>query len=111
MALHQAGMSGSSARSRKTPEDQLIEFRVLDYLADRDTVREESLRAATRASKELLAGMVRKKWIVREDVSGTRDAKRISKIAALKSADGKLNNNQRTLVDFFFSSRRRHTRS
>src|SRR5437667_6826957 len=99
MALHQAGMSGSSARSRKTPEDQLIEFRVLDYLADRDTVREESLRAATRASKELLAGMVRKKWIVREDSSGTRDAKRISKIAALKSADGKLNNNQRTLVD------------
>src|SRR6266705_723976 len=99
MALHRAGMSGSSTRSRKTPEDQLIEFRVLDYLADRDTVREESLRAATRASKELLAGMVRKKWIVREDFSGTRDAKRISKIAALKSADGKLNNNQRTLVD------------
>ena len=99
MALHQAGMSGSSARSRKTPEDQLIEFRVLDYLADRDTVREESLRAATRASKDLLAGMARKKWIVREDFSGTRDAKRISKIALLKSADGKLNNNQRTLLD------------
>ena len=99
LALHQAGMSGSSARSRKTPEDQLIEFRVLDYLADRDTVREESLRAATRASKDLLAGMARKKWIVREDFSGTRDAKRISKIALLKSADGKLNNNQRTLLD------------
>ncbi len=99
LALHQAGMSGSSARSHKTPEDQLIEFRVLDYLADRDTVREESLRAATRASKDLLAGMVRKKWIVREDFSGTRDAKRISKIAVLKSADGKLNHNQRTLVD------------
>ena len=99
LALHQAGMSGSSARSHKTPEDQLIEFRVLDYLADRDTVREESLRAATRAGKDLLAGMVRKKWIVREDFSGTRDAKRISKIAVLKSADGKLNNNQRTLLD------------
>ena len=99
LALHQAGMSGSSTRSRKTPEDQMIEVRVLDYLADRDTVREESLRAATRASKDLLAGMARKKWIVREDFSGTRNAKRISKIAALKSADGKLNNNQRTLVD------------
>jgi len=99
LALHQAGMSGSSARSRKTPEDQLIEFRVLDYLAGRDTLREESLRATTRASKDLLAGMARKKWIVREDFSGTRDAKRISKIAVLKSADGKLNNNQRTLVD------------
>ena len=99
LALHQAGMSGSSARSRKAPEDQLIEFRVLDYLADRDTVREESLRAATRAGKDLLAGMVRKKWIVREDFSGTRDAKRISKIVVLKSANGKLNNNQRTLLD------------
>ncbi len=37
MALHLAGMSGSSARSRKTPEDQLAEFRVLDYLAERET--------------------------------------------------------------------------
>src|SRR6266571_5824746 len=64
LALHQAGMSGSSARSRRTPEDQLIEFRVLDYLADRDTVREESLRAATRASKDLLAGLAGQKWIV-----------------------------------------------
>ena len=43
LALHLAGMSGSSARSRKTPEDQLAEFRVLDYLAERETAREESL--------------------------------------------------------------------
>src|SRR5580658_9551514 len=33
MALHQAGISGSSARSRRTPEEQQAEFRVLDYLA------------------------------------------------------------------------------
>jgi primosomal protein N' (replication factor Y) len=33
MALHQAGVSGSSARSRRTPEEQAAEFRVLDYLA------------------------------------------------------------------------------
>ena len=51
MALHLAGMSGSSARSQKTPEDQLAEFRVLDYLAEREMTREESLRAATRASR------------------------------------------------------------
>ncbi len=54
LALHLAGMSGSSARSQKTPEDQLAEFRVLDYLAERDMTREESLRSATRASKALL---------------------------------------------------------
>jgi primosomal protein N' (replication factor Y) len=35
MALYQAGISGSSARSRRTPEEQAAEFRVLDYLAAR----------------------------------------------------------------------------
>src|ERR1700739_1222965 len=33
MALHLAGMSGSSARSRRTPEEQAAEVRVLDHLA------------------------------------------------------------------------------
>ncbi len=99
MALHLAGMSGSSTRSRKTPEDQLAEFRVLDYLAERDTVREESLRAATRVSKPVLAGMVRKKWIVREDLSDARDATRTMKVARLKTAEGKLNSNQQALLE------------
>ena len=99
MALHLAGMSGSSARSQKTPEEQLAEFRVLDYLAERETTREESLRAATRASRALLAGMVRKKWIVREDLSEARDATRTVRVAVLKNVEGKLNSNQRTLVD------------
>src|SRR5947209_5576303 len=99
LALHQAGMSGSSARSRRTPEEQLTEFRVLDYLGARDTVREESLRAVARVSKTLLSGMGRKKWIVREDFSGVRDATRTVKVAILKSADCKLNENQSLLVD------------
>src|SRR5882724_10486874 len=34
-ALYQAGVSGSSARSRRTPEEQDAEIRVLDYLAGR----------------------------------------------------------------------------
>jgi primosomal protein N' (replication factor Y) (superfamily II helicase) len=99
MALHLAGMSGSSARSQKSPEDQFAEFRVLDYLAERETTREESLRAATRASKALLAGMVRKKWIAREDMSAARDAARTVKVAILKNVEGKLNANQKTLID------------
>jgi primosomal protein N' (replication factor Y) len=99
MALHLAGMAGSSARSQKTPEEQLAEFRVLDYLAERETTREQSLRAATRASKVLLAGMVRKKWITREDLSEVRDAARTVKIAVLKLVEGKLNANQQTLTD------------
>src|SRR6476646_8405837 len=94
MALHLAGMSGSSARSQKTPEEQLAEFRVLDYLAEREMTREETLRAATRASRPLLAGMARKKWIVREDLSEARDAARTVRVAVLNHVEGKLNSNQ-----------------
>jgi len=110
-ALHTAGRSGSSARSRRTPEEQLAEFRVLDYLAGVEStrnsldqvspepVKEETLRAATRVSKSVLAGMVRKKWLARQDLSGARDATRTIRIARLKSAEGKLNANQRQIVD------------
>ncbi len=99
MALHLAGTSGSSARSRKTPDEQVAEVRVLDYLAEREMVREESLRNATGASKSVLAGMVRKKWIVREDLSGARDATRTIKVALFKTAEGKLNSNQQVLIE------------
>ena len=98
-ALHLAGMSGSSARSRRTPQEQLAEFRVLDYLGERAMVREESLRAATRISKSVLVGMVRKKWIARQDLSEARAAERAVRFAQLKSAEGKLNANQQWLVD------------
>ncbi len=111
LALHLAGMSGSSARSRRTPEEQAAEFRVLDYLAAQETapgepvqVREEALRSATRVSKPILNGMARKKWIAREDVSAVRDATRTIKIAVLTSAEGKLNDDQRKLVDTLAAS-------
>jgi primosomal protein N' (replication factor Y) (superfamily II helicase) len=111
MALHLAGMAGSSARSRRTPEEQAAEFRVLDYLAAAENVpgeaiqvREETVRSATGVSKSILSGMVRKKWLLREDVSNVRDATRTIKIALLKSADGKLNDNQRKLVDTLAAS-------
>ena len=130
MALHVAGLSGSPARSKRTPEQQLIEFRVLDCLAERESVREEKLRGATRVSKALLTAMVRKKWIVREVVSAARDAARLVKVAVLSAArdatradvspplDGpearhqtgaasaakKLNENQRTLIETLFAS-------
>jgi primosomal protein N' (replication factor Y) (superfamily II helicase) len=106
MALHLAGMSGSSARSHRTPDEQAAEFRVLDYLAAQESnlsetaaVREQTLRSATHATRPILTGMVRKKWITREDVSHIRDATRTIKIAVLKSGEGKLNNNQRTLIE------------
>jgi primosomal protein N' (replication factor Y) len=144
MALHLAGMSGSSARSRRSPEDQAAEISVLDYLAgyipENDgasergvgkngtgkgtasavplelaadwalipqgtaLVREEALRSTTHVSRAILAGMVRKKWLAREDVSAARDATRTIKVALLKSAEGKLNDNQRILVDTLAAS-------
>src|SRR5215469_15507049 len=98
LALHLAGMAGSPGRSRRTTEDQLTEFRVLDYLSNRESARQESLRSATRASRFLLNGMARKKWIVREDLSGAQDARRTVKFAQLRGEiEGKLNPNQRTL--------------
>ncbi|HTS38487.1 MAG TPA: primosomal protein N' [Candidatus Solibacter sp.] len=127
LALHNAGQAGSSARSRLSPEEHDAEIRVLDYLAahadeeEIDTtekngisnengvpvgaspigsqVREETLRSATHASRALLNGMVRKKWILRQDLSAPQDAARTVKIATLKSAEGKLNANQKLLID------------
>jgi primosomal protein N' (replication factor Y) (superfamily II helicase) len=129
LALHLAGMTGSPVRSKRTPEQQLVEFRVLDYLAERESVLEENLRGAARVSKALLNGMVRKKWIAREDVSAARDAARVVKVAVLLAAeeraeaspplDGrgarphtspaatsakKLNKNQRTLIEVLAAS-------
>ena len=125
LALHLGGTSGSSARARRTPEDQLAEFRVLDYLANRDEpAREQSLRSATHVSRAVLSGMVRKKWLAREDVSNARDASRIVKIAILRAPTGedasrstgndgatgvparraKLNSNQQELLDALAAS-------
>jgi primosomal protein N' (replication factor Y) len=98
-ALHLAGEAGSSARSKRQPEDQYAEYRVLDYLAARDQSREGALRSATRVPRRLFDGMLRKKWIVREDLSHAADASRTRQIAVLKSADGKLNTNQKLLVE------------
>jgi len=111
LALHLGGISGSSARSRRTPEEQAAEFRVLDRLAAQEPglgnfipVREEVLRSATGVSKLILSGMVRKKWLAREDVSAVRDASRTTRMAQLKSADGKLNDNQRRLIEALAAS-------
>ncbi|MGE5207455.1 MAG: primosomal protein N' [Chlamydiota bacterium] len=84
LALHQAGMSGSSARSRKEPLDQMLEFRVLDYLAERESAREQMLKSATHAGREILAALVRKKWIAREDLSSAGEARRTVKVAVLQ---------------------------
>ena len=133
MVLHLAGTLGSSARSQRPVEEQAAEFRVLDYLGGNldnskngkaassevpstavgdaalaaggeGLILEQTLRSATRISKSLLTAMVRKKWLAREDISATRDATRTMKLATLKSAEGKLNGNQRKLVETLAAS-------
>jgi len=104
LALHRAGMSGSSGRARRSQEEQLVEFRVLDYLAEREVAREQTLRAATGASRQLLAGMQRKKWIAREDSSAASPAPRTVKVARLKIAAGRLNANQQLICDALHAS-------
>jgi primosomal protein N' (replication factor Y) len=133
MALHLAGMSGSSVRSRRTPDEQAAEFRVLDYLAAQRSgfegaaesqsgkgtastvpsnvangedfasegpfIRETALRRATRVSRKLLDGMLRKKWIFRADLSAQQQSARTINIAVLNTVEGKLNANQQSIID------------
>ncbi|HEY4054458.1 MAG TPA: primosomal protein N' [Terriglobales bacterium] len=98
-ALHLAGSAGSAGKSKRTPDEQDAEFRVLNYLSAREQAREETLKTSSGASRELLEGMVRKKWITREDASHVADAARVRDVAILKHAEGKLNANQKLLID------------
>jgi primosomal protein N' (replication factor Y) len=85
-ALYEAADVGSSMRAQKDPEHQMSEYAVLDVLAEGELVREERLRSASGASREVLRTLQRKRWIVREDLSGVRDARRLVKIAVLREA-------------------------
>ena len=99
-ALHAASTIGSSLRSRKEPEHQMLEYAVLNRLADGEIVREATLRSASGASRAVLQTLVRKKWIAREDLSDVRDASRTIQFATLKEIEGKLNANQQTIVAY-----------
>lgn len=100
-ALHYAGTQGSPGRSRRTLEEQELEIKILNYLNAREDAREETLLNVTGAKRRLLAGMIRKRWIAREDRSATRAAARVVKIAALRAMeDGKkINDNQRVVLE------------
>ena len=103
-ALYQSADIGSSRRSQKDPDHQMSEYAVLDALAEGDLVREERLRTATGASRVVLRTLLQKKWIVREDLSGVRDARRLAKIVVLGDAlneahTHKLNAAQQRIID------------
>jgi len=99
-ALYASANQGSSRRSRKSAEEQDIEYNVLNYLEAGEAVRAARLRSATGATAELLQGMLRKKWIARETSAVQRDARRTIRYAVLipEVRIPKLNANQQTLL-------------
>jgi primosomal protein N' (replication factor Y) len=99
-ALHAASTVGSSLRAKVEPEQQMREYAVLNRLADGEVLRAESLRASASATRATLLGLLRKKWITSEDLSGVRDARRNIQVATLRVVEGKLNANQQVIVDY-----------
>lgn len=99
-ALLDGAEQGSSRRSRRTPEEQSAEYAVLNYLLGGEPVKRAALMRATGATRELIAGMVRKKWIRREALAEARDARRLEQHAVLLEIERlpKLNENQQTLL-------------
>jgi primosomal protein N' (replication factor Y) (superfamily II helicase) len=98
--LYEGAEKGSSRRSKLSPEDQNREYAVLNYLDNGEPAKPSAIRSATQAGKALLDAMARKKWLVREAVADTRDARRIEKIAVLleDTRMPKLNENQQLIL-------------
>ena len=99
-ALFEGAEQGSSRRSRRSPEEQDTEYKVLNYLENGDAVRAATLRSATGVAAHLLAGMLRKKWIIRETTAAPRDARRTVRYAVLieDARLPKLNDNQTAIL-------------
>ena len=99
-ALFRGAQEGSSRRTRRTPEEQDTEYKVLNYLENGDAARMGTLRSATGATRELLTGMLRKKWIGRETAAAPRDARRMVRYAVLVEGTRlpKLNENQQAIL-------------
>ncbi len=98
--LFDGAQQGSSRRSRRTPDEQDIEYTVLDYLSDGQPAKSATLRHATGATAELLTNMLRKKWLLRETEAAPRDARRLVRYAVLvaDARPPKLNENQLAIL-------------
>jgi primosomal protein N' (replication factor Y) len=99
-ALQDGAEQGSSRRTRRSPEEQAAEYAVLNYLLGGEAAKRATLMRATGATRELIDGMVRKKWIAREAIAAPRDARRLESHAVLVETERlpKLNENQQTIL-------------
>jgi primosomal protein N' (replication factor Y) len=85
---HRPGLVGArkGAAKRKgqlSAEEQNLERRVLERLAEGEPVKVSTLRTATGASLQVLGALLRKKWIARETAAAERDARRTERFAVL----------------------------
>jgi len=87
-------------KSSRKAEERELQFRVLEKLAEGEPVKVSTLRTATAAPLQLLASLVRKKWIVRETVAAERDARRMERFAVLipETRLPKLTENQQAIL-------------
>jgi primosomal protein N' (replication factor Y) len=99
-ALQDGAEQGSTRRTRRSPEEQAAEYAVLNYLLGGEAAKRAALMRATGATRELIDGMVRKKWIAREALAAPRDARRLESYAMLVEVERlpKLNENQQTIL-------------
>jgi primosomal protein N' (replication factor Y) (superfamily II helicase) len=103
-ALCDSAQSGNSGRSKKSIDEQMLEYQVLEYLSQIESARENALRSATGASRDILRGLQSKRWITRQDVSSIRDARRTVRVAHFVSDSSsnagarKLNPNQQAIL-------------
>jgi primosomal protein N' (replication factor Y) len=108
-ALYDSAPEGFFTRPAGEPSQPLVEYAVLDALSEGELMREERLRTSTGATREILRALQQKKWITREDLSGSRDARRLVKVAVLREAPDsahphKLNAAQQQIVDLLLAS-------
>jgi primosomal protein N' (replication factor Y) len=98
--LYGTEAKGSARRSKLPAEEQNREFTVLNSLIDGNAVKASTVRSATKASKALLDGMVKKKWLTREALAEERDARRTQRVAVLvpDARIPKLNENQTSIL-------------
>ncbi len=98
--LYASAHQGSSRRSKKPAQEQDLEYNVLNFLSPGEACSISRLRSATGANLDLLQGMLRKKWIIRETVAVQRDARRTVRYAVLVHdvRIPKLNTNQERLL-------------
>ena len=89
------------ARSRQDSRGTAGEIRVLDFLAQRDSASEASLRVGTRGSQAVACGHGAQEMDCARGSSRTRATQPArSRVAVLKSAEGKLNANQQDICRY-----------